>query len=59
MEIEKSIQIFLNKDDDCFTCGNRYGCPLIEALAQNAVSPNGDVITVKDCVHYVEENSEH
>lgn len=55
MEVSKNElnehTVYLDDDDICFDCTNRYGCPLIECLNLGLVKAEED-ITVKECELY-------
>lgn len=49
------FEVYLEDDDECVDCKNKYGCPLIEALASGVVKMDeDDSLHIKDCVHYIE-----
>lgn len=43
--------VYLNNDDICWNCKNRYGCPLVECLSNGLVEATSDIL-VKECAHY-------
>lgn len=43
--------VYLNEDDICWNCKNRYGCPLVECLSNGLVEATSDIL-VKECAHY-------
>lgn len=48
-------EVYLEEDDQCVDCKNKYGCPLIEALASGVVKMDSeDSLHIEDCIHYVE-----
>lgn len=51
----EQYEVELESDDQCIDCKNKYGCPLIEALASGVVKMDSeDSLHIEDCNHYVE-----
>lgn len=51
----EQYEVELESDDQCIDCKNKYGCPLIEALASGVVKMDEeDSLHIEDCIHYVE-----
>lgn len=48
---EDNRTVYINDNDICIHCEQRYGCPLIECLSSGLVTAT-EPIDILDCAHF-------